>query len=267
MSLDRLVAALDQRIGRVWWGEPDTAAIARTAAEIEHRGFTLPPQLAALWARRNGFVLGKPHPSLPRDPIVAPGELPGVFDAAGGVLFVGAGDDALFSYFEDPQTAGHLVLGAISDIELLTLAPSDGGVFLADLERLDDGPLRLASSLDELFASWCDADLQLGEIVERAQRATAQPPRIAVYRGARTYVQVRKGEAEFRCRIALTAGASLELAIVDATRPTAITVEIESHATLTVTDRAPVAFEPPASGDYVLQVRGPAPVTLALRVL
>src|SRR5262245_13736233 len=149
MTVDQLVQAVQARGGRgAWWAEPDPAAIARTDAELQRRtGQALPAGLASLWARCNGLLIGKPGPSTPADPVVDAASLQDLLDLTGGELILPADNEALFEYVDDGPLSGHLLLGAISELDFLTVSP-DGAVHVIDIGNFDDGPLKLAATFE-----------------------------------------------------------------------------------------------------------------------
>lgn len=265
MTVDRLFEAVHARGGRgAWWAEPDPAAIAQTDAELQRRtGQRLPAGLAALWARCNGLVIGKPGPSTPADPVVDAADLQNLFDLTGGELILPVDNEALFEYVDGPLP-GHLLVGAISEVDHLTVS-RDGAVHVIDIENFDDGALMLAATFEDFLDAWCTADLSVRSIVE-ALRAQ-QPIRMKIYRGHRSYLMRRSGDSKaVRLRIALTAGAPLEMSLYDVTLPMSVVVEIEGESRLEVTDRAPARFAPTRSGDHVVRVEGTGPFTVGFTI-
>ena len=267
MTMERLVQAVRARGGRgAWWAEPDPAAIARTDAKLQRRtGRPLPSGIASLWARFDGLVIGKPGASTPTDPIVAPAYLEELRDLTGGELIVPADHEMLFEYLDDGLLSGHLLLGALSEVDVLTLSPV-GAVHVTDVGHFEDGPLQLAATFDDFLDAWCAADLRAGTIAEalRAQH----PERMTIYRGHRSYLTFRAGDTKpVRLLIALTAGVPLEISLHDVTGPTSVALDVAGESRLELTEeRATVRFAPTRTGDHEVRVEGTGPFTIAFTI-
>lgn len=262
-EVGRLVQAVGARGGRgAWWAAPNPAAIARTEAELVRRaGQRLPAGLHALWTHFNGLVVGDPRSSTPVDAVVDAASLPDLLDRTGGTLLVPADHEALFDYL-DQALPGHLLLGATSEVDVLT-ASLDGAVHVVDIDCFDDGPVMLAPSFEAFLEAWYAADLRGGALVQA--RRDALPLRMKLYPGHESSLLFREVEPKEVCVVvALAAGVPLRVSLRGADRPTSVVVDVEGEARLTVTDAAPGWFTPARAGDHRIRVVGCGPVTVAL---